>query len=94
MKQYFCYVIDQEGHVSTREIFEGSHDNEVFGIAQSYLAEHPSMPAVEIWLEDRYVGKLHQPLARNVPGSLAPSYLLRASTAALRIVGGSEVAKL
>ena len=63
MKQYFCYVLDQEGHVSTQEIFEGSHDNEVFGRAQGYLARHPSIPAVEIWLEDRYLGKVHQPLA-------------------------------
>ena len=66
MKQYVCYVLDQEGHVDTREIFEGSHDNEVFGRAQGYLAQHPSIPAVEIWLEDRYVGKVHQPLAPRI----------------------------
>jgi len=63
MRQYCCYVLDQEGHVNTREILEGSHDNEAFGRAQGYLAEHPSIRAVEIWLEDRYLGKVHQPFA-------------------------------
>ena len=60
MKQYCCYVLDHEGRVNAREILEGSHVNEVFGIAQGYLAEHPSTPAVEIWLEDQYVGRIHQ----------------------------------
>jgi hypothetical protein len=70
MKQYFCYVLDQEGHVNAREILEGSHDNEIFGRAQGYLSQYPSIPAVEIWLDDRYVGKVHQPLAaRRIPRS-------------------------
>jgi hypothetical protein len=60
MKQYCCYVLDRQGRVSAREMLEGSHVNEVFGKAQGYLAEHPSIPAVEIWLENRYVGKIHQ----------------------------------
>lgn len=67
MKRYCCHVLDQGGHVSTREILEGSHDNEVFGKANGYLAQHPSIKSVEIWLEGRYVGKLHQPI---VLGSL------------------------
>ena len=63
MEQYCCYVFDHRGRVNAREILEGSHDNEVFGRAQDFLAQHPSIPAVEIWLENRYVGKLHQPQA-------------------------------
>jgi hypothetical protein len=63
MKQYCCYALDRQGQVNAREILVGSHDNEVFGRAQGYLAQHPSIPAVEIWLEDRYLGKVHQPLA-------------------------------
>jgi hypothetical protein len=63
MEQYCCYVLDQRGRVDARETFEGANDNEVFGRAQGYLAQHPSIPAVEIWLENRYVGKLHQPIA-------------------------------
>jgi hypothetical protein len=59
MKQYWCYVLNQEGHVNTRETLEGSNDNEAFGGAQRYLAENPSIPAVEVWLENRYVGKIH-----------------------------------
>ena len=60
MKQYCCYVLDRQGRVSAHETLEGSHVNEVFGKAQGYLAENPSIPAVEIWLENRYVGKIHQ----------------------------------
>jgi len=60
MKRYWCCALDHEGHVSVREILEGSHDNEAFGRAQGYLAQNPSIPAVEIWLENRYVGKVHQ----------------------------------
>jgi hypothetical protein len=63
MKQYCCYVLDQRGRVNASEILEGSHDNEVLGRAQDYLAQNPSIPAVEIWLENRYLGKVHQPLA-------------------------------
>jgi hypothetical protein len=65
MEQYYCYVLDQRGHVNARETFEGANDNEAFGTAQGYLAQHPSIPAVEIWLENRYVGKLHQPIAAS-----------------------------
>ena len=63
MKRYCCHVLDQEGQVSARETLEGSNDNEVLGRANGYLEQHPSIRAVEIWLEDRYVGKLHQPVA-------------------------------
>jgi len=63
MKQYRCYALDRLGRVNARQTLEGSHDNEVFGRAQDYLAQHPSTSAVEIWLDDRYLGKLHQPLA-------------------------------
>jgi hypothetical protein len=63
MNQYFCYVLNQEGDVNACEMLDGSNGNEAFGRAQSYLAQHPSIPAVEVWLENRYVGKLHQPLA-------------------------------
>ena len=65
MKQYCYHAIDQEGRVSAREILEGPHDNEALGRAQGYLRQHPSIPAVEIWLDDRYVGKLHQRWARK-----------------------------
>ena len=63
MKQYRCYALDRIGRVHARQTLEGSHDNDIFGRAQGYLAQHPSISAVEIWLDDRYVGKLHQPLA-------------------------------
>lgn len=59
MKQYFCYALTQEGRVDARETLEGSNDNEAFGRAQCYLAENPSIPTVEVWLENRYVGKIH-----------------------------------
>ena len=59
MKQYWCYVLNQDGRVNARETLEGSNDNEAFGKAQCYLAENPSIPAVEVWLESRYVGKIH-----------------------------------
>lgn len=60
MKRYCCYLLDREGRVNAREILEGSHENEAFGTAQGYLAQHPSMLTVEIWLEDRYLGKIHR----------------------------------
>lgn len=63
MKRYWCHVLDQEGHVNAREILEGSNDNEAFGSANGFLAQHPSIGAVEVWLEGRYVGKLRQPMA-------------------------------
>ena len=59
MKQYWCYVLNQEGRVNTRETLEGSNDSEAFGRAQGYLAQNPSIRAVEVWLENRYVGKIH-----------------------------------
>ena len=58
MKRYCCYLLDDEGRVNAREVFEGSHENEVFGMAHGYLAQHPSMPTVEVWQEDRYLGKI------------------------------------
>jgi hypothetical protein len=59
MKQYWCKVLNQEGRVKARETLEASNDNEAFGGAQCYLIQNPSIPAVEVWLEDRYVGKIH-----------------------------------
>lgn len=63
MKRYCCHILDQNGQINGREIIEGTSDNEVFGRANGYLAQHRSIRAVEIWLEDRYVGKLHQSIA-------------------------------
>lgn len=63
MKPYRWYALDRLGRVNARQTLEGTHDNEVIGRAQDYLAQHPSISAIEIWLDDRYVGKLHQPLA-------------------------------
>lgn len=59
MKQYWCRVLNQEGRVKAREILEGSNDNEPFGGAQRYLIQDSSIRTVEVWLEDRYVGKIH-----------------------------------
>jgi hypothetical protein len=59
MKQYWCNVLNGDGRVNARETVEASNDNEAFGRAQCYLAENPSIPTVEVWLEDRYVGKIH-----------------------------------
>jgi hypothetical protein len=59
MKQYWCKVLNQDGRVDARETLECSNDNEAFGGAQSYLIQNPSIRAVEVWLEDRYVGKIH-----------------------------------
>jgi hypothetical protein len=59
MKQYWCKILTQDGRVNARETLEGSNDNEAFGRAQCYLIENPSIPAIEVWLEDRYVGKIH-----------------------------------
>lgn len=63
MKQYFCHVLDQRGDVNARMTLEASHDNEAFGRAQCCLARDPSISAIEIWLGNRYMGKVHQPLA-------------------------------
>jgi hypothetical protein len=59
MKQYWCHVLNKEGRVNARETLDGSNDNEAFGKAQCYLAENPSIPTVEVWLENRYVGRIH-----------------------------------
>jgi hypothetical protein len=59
MKQYWCKVLTQDGRVDARDALEGSNDNEAFGRAQSYLIQDPSIRTVEVWLEDRYVGKIH-----------------------------------
>jgi hypothetical protein len=59
MKQYWCKVLTQDGRVNARETLEGSNDNEAFGTAQCYLAEDRSIRSVEVWLENRYVGKIH-----------------------------------
>jgi hypothetical protein len=59
MKQYWCKVLTQDGRVDARDTLEGSNDNEAFGRAQSYLIQDSSIRTVEVWLEDRYVGKIH-----------------------------------
>ena len=59
MNQYWCYVLNREGRVNARETVEVSNDNDAFGQAQSYLMQNPSFQTVEVWLEDRYVGKIH-----------------------------------
>jgi hypothetical protein len=59
MKRYWCKVLNQDGGVKARETLEGSNDNEAFGRAKRYLVENPSIPTVEVWLDDRYVGKIH-----------------------------------
>ena len=59
MKQYWCKVLTQDGRADARDTLEGSNDNEAFGKAQGYLIQNPSIRTVEIWLEDRYVGKIH-----------------------------------
>ena len=59
MKQYWYKVLTQDGRVDARDTLGGSNDNEAFGRAQSYLIQDPSIRTVEVWLEDRYVGKIH-----------------------------------
>ena len=59
MKQYWCKVLTQDGRVDARETLEGSNDNEAFGTAQRYLTQNPAIRSVEVWLENRYVGKIH-----------------------------------
>jgi hypothetical protein len=59
MKQYRCNVLNRDGRVNAREILEVSNDNEAFGKAQSYLIKDPSIRTVEVWVENRYVGKIH-----------------------------------
>jgi hypothetical protein len=59
MNQYWCYVLNRAGRVNARETLEVSNDNEAFGKAQIYLIQDPSIRTVEVWLEDRYVGKIH-----------------------------------
>jgi hypothetical protein len=59
MKLY-CYVLNREDRVNALETLEGSNDNEAFGTAQCYLAQNPSIRSVEVWLERRYVGKIHR----------------------------------
>ena len=59
MKQYWCNVLSQDGRINAREKIEVSNDNEAFGKAQGYLIQNPSIRTVEVWLEDRYVGKMH-----------------------------------
>jgi hypothetical protein len=59
MKQYWCNVLNRDGRVNARETLEVSNDNEAFGKAQSYLIQDPSIRTIEVWLEDRYVGKIH-----------------------------------
>ena len=59
MKQYWCNVLNRDGRVNARETLEVSNDNEAFGKAQGYLIQNPSIRTVEVWLEDRYVGKIH-----------------------------------
>ena len=59
MKQYWCNVLNRDGPVNAGETLEVSDDNEAFGKAQSYLIQDPSIQTVEVWLEDRYVGKIH-----------------------------------
>jgi len=59
MKQYWCHVLNKEGRVNARETLEGSNDNEAFGTAQRYLTQNPAIRSVEVWLENRYVGKIH-----------------------------------
>jgi hypothetical protein len=59
MNQYWCYVLNRESRVNASETLEVSNDNEAFGKAQSYLIQNPSIRTVEVWVEDRYVGKIH-----------------------------------
>ena len=59
MKQYRCNVLNRDGRINACETLEVSNDNEAFGQAQSYLMQDPSIRTVEVWLEDRYVGKIH-----------------------------------
>jgi hypothetical protein len=60
MTTYWGHALNQEGSVDARETLEASNDNEAFGTAQRYLAQHPAIRSVEVWLEDRYVGKIHR----------------------------------
>jgi hypothetical protein len=90
MKRYCCHIHDREGQVRAGQTFEASHDNEAFGRVNDYLAQHPAIQAVEVWLEDRYVGKLHQPI---VLGSLPlPSEIYMCSTATVAVAIGARPA--
>jgi hypothetical protein len=60
MTKYWCYALNNEGRVNARETLEASNDNEAFGTAQRYLAGNLAIRSVEVWLEDRYVGKIHR----------------------------------
>lgn len=59
MSLYYCYLLDQKDSITAREILEGSDDT-VMTKARQYLAGHPAIPGVELWLGDRFLGKLHQ----------------------------------
>jgi hypothetical protein len=82
MTQYWCYVLNGKGRVNARvnarETLEVSNDNEAFGKAQSYLIQNPSVRTVEVWLENRYEGKVHSH-SDNADSNPAPRRIQRST---------------
>lgn len=63
MAHYYLYLLDHEGHIKAREILTSADDEDAVTRAQIYLRDHASVPAIELWLEERRVKTLKQTAA-------------------------------
>jgi hypothetical protein len=60
MPHYSCLLLDDAGNIKATETLHGNDDAEVLNKAREYLIAHRLVPAVEVRLEDRSIGKLTQ----------------------------------
>jgi hypothetical protein len=69
MPHYYCYILDQKGHITQRQVATGGTDEQVIGKAEQYLKTHPRILCVELWQEDRYIKQVEQVAAERIMGT-------------------------
>lgn len=69
MPHYYCYMLDQKGHITTRQVVTGGTDEQVIAKTEQYLKTHPHIPCVELWQEDRYIKQVQQMMAEGTLGT-------------------------
>ena len=60
MAYYYVYLLDRADRIKTKETYAAADDQEAVKQAERYLASHPAVAGLEVWLGSRRVKAVHQ----------------------------------
>lgn len=73
MNGYHCYVLNNEGKISSRHDIVTDSDADAMLKAQTVAELSDRFPAIEVWCEARIVGRLARPPSLGTPREPQPA---------------------